>query len=406
MSQAVQTVKDPVGYPDFTRPVSITGYTITSLPIDIVAQTITTLAVDITAQTLAQLNVNIAASAVTLSVDITAQTLAQLNVNIAAQAVDLNIKTAGGTNIVIDQLTQGAFTERRFTAENRGDTATMASDNLYRKKGKFFPRGMRGFIFNIQVYVENADVVDHYIFVKVSPAPELGPVYEWTRTITARTAAGWYIFYPHVLWQYDSMFIMVGADVDIYIGLGYDTGTPYDAYHSGDFVGWWQVNRRYWFRVAISSATVGDLPVSGTLNTIQIPNVTSGFDYQYFAVVTGGATKDVLSTIYGVGKLNFLSVWTLLTAGTVDFADRVLGIVVDGQTFEVNLDQLSHALADTENTPTKVTLIDYDTAAWNVGVAINFPISFRRSLRVYIKNTAAAGNDITIHGFVSYELIA
>jgi len=374
MSRAVQAVKDPAGYPDFTRPVSITGYTITSLPIDIVAQTIAAIKVDITAQTLAQLNVNIAASAVTLevdivaqsvgniaidiaaqtlaqvnvniaasavtlniaitspvdavtgyvqmdivaqsvgniAVDIAAQTLAQLNVNIAAsavtidvniaaQAVDLNIKTSGETNIVIDKLTQAAYTERRWRAENNGATPVMFTIDDVTYHGKFFPRGVRGFIRDMHIYAENPGAYEHYIYIHFAPYPGAGPVFSVTLTLAAGTSAGWQLRVIRRMWNYDSLFIFIIADVAGVVRVGRDTGEPFDNFDSTDLAVWVPGSYRYWIRCRLTGATVGDLPVSGTINAVRFPNTAARVEQG-----TWTASGETICKLEGMGESSLI----------------------------------------------------------------------------------------------------
>ncbi|MBW2675409.1 MAG: LamG domain-containing protein [Deltaproteobacteria bacterium] len=90
MSRQKVLEKDPVGYQDWTLPVSIVGQVIEKLKVDIVAQTLANLNVDIAAQSLAELNVKLVASEVTLNVAITSCTTT-LDVSIVSQAATLNV---------------------------------------------------------------------------------------------------------------------------------------------------------------------------------------------------------------------------------------------------------------------------------------------------------------------------
>ncbi|MEM2567330.1 MAG: hypothetical protein QXH20_02520 [Candidatus Bathyarchaeia archaeon] len=264
-----------------------------TLPINIVAQTITTLGVDIKAQSVGNLNVNIVASAVTLNVAIqsTAVTLpvsiqssaVTFNVNIVSQAVDINVKTSSGANIVIDKLTQGAYTERRSTLQNNGATALMVAYNLSYARGKFFPRGCRGFITSVEIYCDNLDSVAHTFTIHFAPVPGMGDVFKVALSVPANASAAWRTVTILKMWNYDSMFIWVECDSDAYGRLGYDDGEPYDYYFSTDRVVWNTYLRRFWFRVGMAGETVGDLPVSGTVNAIEVP------------VSSVGATSDTVS---------------------------------------------------------------------------------------------------------------
>ena len=336
-------------WPDYTLPVSIEGVAIESIPINIVAQTIGNLAIDIAAQTVGnlavniaasavtlniqtaageyvstaiiasiQLDVNVAASAVTLNVDITAQTVGNLTVDlaaqtmgnlaidiaaqslgnvaisIAAQVVDLNIKTSGGTNIVIDKLTQAAFLGRYVYMSNGPTTGSFAAPTGTNRKGKFYPRGCRGFIGYMDVYCQDAGASGGTITVYLSPYVGAGPVYSGTITVPAGYSLGARFWNVAQMWNYDSLFIwFVCSSADIQVV--YDTTGTTDGYTSSDSGATWAFeSRRYRLDVGLYGQTVGDLPVSGTLNVIEIPNM---------AVVAG---DNVAVNVPAVGELYVL----------------------------------------------------------------------------------------------------
>ena len=57
---------------------------------------------------------------------------------------------------------------------------------------------------------------------------------------------------------------------------GYDITEPYDAYYSlAAGVTWLPNTVREWARIVQKGQTVGDLPVSGTVNNIEIPHSSS-----------------------------------------------------------------------------------------------------------------------------------
>jgi len=90
MATQRSALKDPVGYPDFTLPVSLVAQIIEKLKVDIVAQTIPHIDVDIAAQTVGNINVNLAASTITLDVNIASQA-ANLNIDIKAQSISVKL---------------------------------------------------------------------------------------------------------------------------------------------------------------------------------------------------------------------------------------------------------------------------------------------------------------------------
>ena len=264
-------------------------------------------------QSSVQLNVNIAASAVTLNVNISSVTSGvTFNVNVTNATLTVvisgtptvNIQTSGGANIVIDKLTQGAYTERRSDIYNHGATPTMVANNYTYKRGKFFPRGCRGFLHRVWIYCDNPDTAAHTLTVKFSPAPGMGAVYTVTASVAAGSSAAWRYIDVKKFWNYDSMFIWASFDINAYGRLGYDTGTPYDYYVSIDEATWTPDNYRYWIYVTISGETVGDLPVSGTLNTIRVPALSS--KYAVSSAYVPQNTETIVLTVNGAGECDMI----------------------------------------------------------------------------------------------------
>jgi len=137
--------------------------------------------------------------------------------------------------------------------------------------GKFFPRGCRGMIEQIQIYCRDAGV--DRITLRYSPHPCLGPLGE----VTITPLAGWSWVSANVeeMWNYDSLFIWVleaqaGADH------AYDAVEPFDGHVSTDTGATWaDLARRPFIRVVYAGETPGDVPVSGTVNVVEVPSVAS-----------------------------------------------------------------------------------------------------------------------------------
>ena len=266
--------------PDWTTNINIGSQTLAAVNVDIVAMTVGTIAVDIVAQTVGN-----------IAIDIAAQTVGNVAISIAAQVVDLNIKTSGGVNIVIDQLTQTAYTERRTTLTNGIAPDTWAAYTGNTRAGKFFPRGCRGFIFNIGVYCRDTAAAGGTVTVYIAPFIGAGALY--MENIVVPAGGGPALRYAafNIMWEYDSMFIWVVCS-NAQTEIGYDSNTPYDAFTSTDIGATWAyLNFRYAFVATMKAMTVGDIPVSGTINTIEIPNVATVY-------IEGPANLVVLGNIY------------------------------------------------------------------------------------------------------------
>lgn len=365
------SVKD---LPDYTYPISIIAYEISSLPIDIVAQTVGNIAIDVAAQSIGNINVNLAASAITL------------DVNIAAQDVDINIKTSTGVNLVIDKLTQTAFVEDRRTLSNNGASASMFIVGTTTYRGKFFPRGCRGLINLISLYCDNTDSADHSFTIYISPQAGMGPILSATLTVPASAPADWRSVTIRRFWNYDSMFIYVIADNANYPRLGYDSGTPYDYHYSTDAVTWTPASVRIWIKVDMTAMTVGDLPVSGTINTVEIPNETTSRDSNVFTVPAGGTAYDdvqegagtVLMIIYYVGSLDARNYLNPLL--------RIDGAQVLPTEISIHGWQLYYVTTTTPG----ITVGVWDTTNDRYSLIVTIPYQFRRTLQVGFLNTNAS----------------
>jgi len=316
--------------PDWTTGVDIAAQTVGNLAVDIAAQTVGNIAIDIAAQTLGQVNVNIAASAVTINVataagehvdtdivssiqldvniaaqavtlgvditaqsvgniaiDIAAQSVGNINVNLAASAITLNvnitgsvainIKTSGGTNIVIDKLTQEAFTTRGFDLVNPA-LATPPSFFTGYYVGKFFPRGARGFFNSLAIRARNTGGADVDMTFAFSPYPGGPEIMTVVITIPAGddgTVSRWASI--EEFWPYDGLFIYQKTANTAAVGLGYDSTGRIDGYGSTDLVTW-SIYPGAWSRpymsVDVRWGSEGDLPITGSVTAVIEPEKT------------------------------------------------------------------------------------------------------------------------------------
>jgi hypothetical protein len=351
--------------------------------VSILAQVIESLRVDIAAQSIPLLNIKLASVG-----DVT------LNVSITGTPT-VNIQTSGGANIVIDKLTQGAYTERQSTLANNGAEATMLLSNLMYKRGKFFPRGCRGFIRSIEIYCDNADTASHTFTIKISPMPGMGPVATFTLSVAAGLSAAWRSVTVRRFWNYDSLFIWVSSDSDSYGGLGYDAGEPYDFYNSTDEVSWFFGNYRFWFRVNMAGETVGDLPVSGTVNTVEIPGLVTARQFTELVVPAGSEKYDVVQV--GAGEVLYVWFWV----GSVGDRNYLFPKVkCDGVSVLPGDFSFYHYYAQfvSDSTP-GIAIGKWDTTNNYYCLVVAVPFSFTRTLEVGFKNGDSASSHT---GYVMY----
>jgi hypothetical protein len=313
-----------------------------------------------------------------------------LNVSITGTPT-VNIQTSGGANIVIDKLTQGAYTERQSTLANNGATAGMASGNLTYKRGKFFPRGCRGFIRYIEIYCDNIDTVSHTFTVKLSPMPGMGAVAVFTLSVDGGSGAAWRTIWVNRFWNYDSLFIWVCSDSDTYGRLGYDAGVPYDYYTSADEVSWAFGYFRYWFRVTMTGETVGDLPVSGTVNTIEVPAVASALQVSLTSIQANGSKT--LIDYYGCGTCVMIGFYTdsNVVYPVIKCDDQYSLISLCGYALQP-LNMYLNVLP--VNTGPGVALTKYDTTNNRYALVITVPLKFKRRFQLiaYNPDPASAHN--------------
>ena len=194
----------------------------------------------------------------------------------------VKVKTEGLDNILIDLLKQGAYTERRSTLSNNEETVeAFIKSTEPRRLGKYFPRGARGFIRNVQIYCRDAGASGGTVTVYLAPVIGMGQVASKEITVPSGGAETWRVAKFDMMWNYDSLFIWVKTSTpDIQVGYD-DTAeeeNPYDSHRSDDAgANWYFCDYRLWYKAYIVGETCGDVPVSGTVNTIEIPSVGGRF---------------------------------------------------------------------------------------------------------------------------------
>jgi len=396
-----QSGADPVGAPDFTLPVSILAQVIESLKVDITAQSLPVLQMNIAgvatgviinvAQT-GQWTINIGnpldasgnlktsiQSSVTLNINITNCTTT-LNVSITGTPT-INIQTTGGTNIVLDKLTQSAYTERRSTLINDGCTIIGQTPPYYKTGeayyGKFFPRGCRGMIEGDLIYAKGNGT--DTITLAYTPQPGMAPIF--TSTITPGTSWNWVGNALDYFWNYDSCFVYIqscGASVSF----GYDLNGPLDGRGSiNQGASWMRWDARPWIRVMLTMETVGDLPVCGTVNTIEVPTITSSLSSGNVQIYPG-IVSSILS-IYGTGTCDMIE--CIVTANT-NSEYTVFSIYCDGRLIYNCAMWLLNMYGYTASTP-KISLLKYG-ASGLCCVLITKEFHFKRSLEVQAANNS------------------
>ena len=258
--------------------------------------------------------------------------------------------------------------------------------------GKFFPRGCRGMIEQIQIYCRRAAAGTMTLMYSAHPC--LGPFHYVT--VIPGAAWAWVDVDIEEMWDYDSLFIWVhacSADVD----WGYDDVQPHDGHWSLDTGETWEDTAiRMFIRVVYTGETPGDVPVTGIINNIPIPSISS--DY-----VKGTAIIDlnVLTTVVYLQGAGYNDL-TVLVIEEHASSELTYGIIrCDGET------SWEHRFIDLNgfglvpSTP-GMSLTQYAVDARCV-VVITHRFEFRRLLEVQFINTVAGG--INVEAYVYPTLL-
>jgi len=323
---------------------------------------------------------------------------------------NINVATAGGTNIIIDKLTQSAFTARvAYILANPYITATPidyhAGAAVY--PGKVFPRGCRGWIDTVWYWIKNANAsADETCTVVLSTRPKGPKIYTQVISIPASNDQ-WRFAAIRQYWQYDSLTVWIEG-LGSNLSVGYDTTDPCDGFYSWDSgTTWTATYRRYFLGLHMYLSSVGDIPISGTITNIQLPNTVGSISHPANNAINGGTTYELLATIYGAGELCGLNVYTQQNSGsTVTDAAQIIGIVVDGTTYEIKASDVVSVCRSTTTGSAAPFALHYILAASNIYAwAITQKIPFQTSLRIYARNNAAAGQYMTAEVMFIYSLL-
>ncbi|MBA7715153.1 hypothetical protein ES703_124194 [subsurface metagenome] len=211
--------------------------------------------------------------------------------------------------------------ERRSTISNDNgiqDGTTPPSsytETLY--KSKFFPRGCRGMIEELQIYCKRTG--SGTLTLRYSPHPSIGLIGEVEVTPLAEWA--WRAAAIEGMWDYDSLFIWV-SECDADVSYAYDEEPAYDGHGSADFEETWSdLDIRLFARAVYTGQTLGDVPVSGIINNIPLPSASS-----LVATVGAPVPKDVLTTVI-----------TVEGAGYVDYIRAVVGATTYAEETEIQV---------------------------------------------------------------------
>jgi len=340
------------------------------------------------------LNVNLNASAITLDVNITNSTLnvnvtnstldvviTNSTVNVPIKIVDstvtLNVNVTGTASVSIDNATVYLNVKNESYEESRpvynfvGTTGTEELPTAY--WCVFIPHGARGFLNWIEFYVKSTDGNEASLTFELAIHPGGAPIYGPYTISTTSTTPELARVLIRKWWNYDSLFIRYVSRSGNNIRIFYDTEQPYNCWRD-DGTNIYARAYRVWVKIGYEGRTVGDVPVSGTVNTINIPNITSRLTSGSIAIPDEG-TQTVV-TVKGMGKLLNLSIATSSTSTL-----WILKIYVDGS--------LAY-WRDVDNLPQNVYPEVLHVKSTTSYLYFYVPIEFKRSLEVQIYNYSGA----------------
>lgn len=290
-------------------------------------------------------------------------------------------KNVGGSNA------RDSLLERRSLVYNdNGVEAPDLPPNIHTCEdgvGKFFSRGMRGKIEIIQIYSRRP--VAEFIELIISPHPDLGPFYT-IRVMPGPTWA-WYGTDFERFWDYDSLFIWV-HDCAGAAQWGYDTAEPYDGHEYDEPNDRWDaIDTRPYIRALYSSQTPGDVPISGIINNIPLPNVSSTKEYGWEAPIIQGLWTTLIGPVYGAGFVECMILDVVAAAGSEQTMFQVL---CDRQfSFQAELTLLN--LAGIAPTTPRVTLTNY-LVDGRCSLVLTHKFEFKREFHVRAFNGVGPQN--------------
>lgn len=268
-------------------------------------------------------------------------------------------------------------TERRSTSSNdNGVVAPAAPPAFYTMeifKGKFYTRGCRGMLEQLQIYCRR-DAGVGVLTLYYSPHPCIGPFGQVTITPGANWA--WVAADIEEMWNYDSLFIWVRA-CHANVSWAYDTALPFDGHESDDLgVTWSDMAIRPFIRAVFTGETAGDVPVSGILNVIRIPSTALEAAFGQVNIQSGVWTDATFAI--GAGELiqvqvEFVS--AVVPAAGVEYRVRIQADGLAG--IEVGNRQITQSVIATAGRCAIGEFFQDATSTW---LWVRLPIQYRRRL--------------------------
>ena len=334
---------------------------------------------------------------VTLDVNIVGQDQ-DINVKITGQEVTLNVSIEGMASVSIDNATvylnvqNEKITGTTVAFDNTANATTLI--DTYDGYGIYL-RNIRGGLLAIALKVKELSGTDQKLTICFAINPLAPPIYKKTVTIPANAdgiVGTFYIF--DLWWDYDTMFVYIestNSNVQIYAESGVWGSYAYKKVAN-------QFNSIS-YAIGIQIKTYGGsfkhIPVSGTVNTINIPNRTSGADSG--SVTIDPDTTVTLIEIEGMGKTQFIELCT-------SDNDDVFRIYIDDKLVWGYSVYFLAEVRNYQNSTFGVRVIRYDTSNNQYVIVLEIPFEFRKSLKITAYAQSYASSH-TVSAYVIYSKI-
>lgn len=285
--------------------------------------------------------------------------------------------------------------ERRSTLHNHGETASWASSVGGKRECKFFSRGGIGFIDSIEVYCRDAGASGGTISVYITPFIGRAHLHLATITVPAGGEADWRAADFNLWWNYDRLLVvLVTSSTDIQFA--HDGGEPYDRYtRETSTADWEPQDSRIWIKSNYSGETPGDMPISGIVNAISIPNVSQ--ERQYKEATISADTETTLFTVRGVGYCDHIIFYVPAHA---DSHQTEIRVYCDGtNVYWMGLDSLN-AYGITASTP-GTSLLKYDVDG-DCSLLVTHKLEFQHDFSVRAYNPV---DSVEVHAIAQPKLL-
>jgi len=370
--------------------VDIAAQSVGNIAIDIASQTIT-VDINISAQSIdvkitnavdatgapVPLNIDIASQTVTLDVNIIASTVT-LDVNIVGQVdtIDINVKAQEIYLNVYQEDEKGVF--RGVSSEDIANVDTDLDLGLY-AYGFWFPRGMYGVIDYISIYAKNTSGADQTITMEISLYHNSPSLIEKTVTISSTTTSyTWVRFYfGRPIWMYDPLFVKFKASASGVYVAGVSGNWGKGAFRDTKPIGIIPITKVIYIPKPYA------ISVFGTVNTIQIPNVTP--EHIDESATVGAKSEVTLSVFKGTGKIKSVFFYTY-------YRFMGLRIYIDGKRAATTTpDKLNSK--NVRKQKGGFRLLHYDAAAnyYEVDYIKELPFKQKVEIKVYNPDTVSHG---------------